>query len=267
LHSIPVAPDQLAREFSIPPSPFVLHAPRAPVEAFAFESPRPNVVESNPRSAPQQVETELHGEPEFELPPVDINAELDASVFINTPAQEVEPVTEPAHDDLTSVAPADFGVPSVEFELPSPPEPPEPPAAPTPPAFKLDQARLARLQRDTAAVDQFLAGIFVETDHAQRLAPELESQPVERQLGTSVRLVADLDAEHSEVLLKLLEQDAWSRSELQELASRLDLMLDGALEKINDVAFDLGGGALVEDGGDIYVDAHVAAALRQALSA
>jgi hypothetical protein len=261
LHSVPIATDQLAREFSIPPSPFVLQEPRAPIQAFVSEPPIPDVVELSPLPPSQEVEADQHVEPELESPQFDV--EFDEPVVVAPSVLKVNSAQVTARDELTSFSAADSEVPSVEFELPAPPEPP---AAPAPPAFKLDHARLARLQRDTAAVDQFLASIFVETDHTATPAPAPPSEPAATQPSPSIRLIADLDAEHTEVLLTLLARDAWSRSELQELAGRFDLMLDGALERINDVAFDLGGGALVEDGGDIYVDADVAAVLRDALS-
>ncbi|MNH27836.1 hypothetical protein D3C79_879630 [compost metagenome] len=36
----------------------------------------------------------------------------------------------------------------------------------------------------------------------------------------------------------LLSRPQWSREELLDVASDLDLMLDGALERINEVSFD-----------------------------
>jgi hypothetical protein len=47
-----------------------------------------------------------------------------------------------------------------------------------------------------------------------------------------------LDESHAALLRLLLSRPEWTRAELADAAADLDLMLDGALEQINEAAFD-----------------------------
>ena len=47
-----------------------------------------------------------------------------------------------------------------------------------------------------------------------------------------------LDETHTALVRMLLSRPAWSREELMDVAADMDLMLDGALEHINEAAFD-----------------------------
>jgi uncharacterized tellurite resistance protein B-like protein len=69
--------------------------------------------------------------------------------------------------------------------------------------------------------------------------------------------IAGLDAPHSALLLALAQQPVWQRPELEAIATSLHLMLDGALEVINDVAFDRLDEAVVEGHDSIEVNVDV----------
>jgi len=56
-----------------------------------------------------------------------------------------------------------------------------------------------------------------------------------------------LDAEHAALLSKLVTQSEWARQEFEAIVASLSLMPDGALEAINEWAFDRYGDALIED--------------------
>ena len=47
-----------------------------------------------------------------------------------------------------------------------------------------------------------------------------------------------MDSSHSALARLLLSRPHWAREELIDAAADLDLMLDGALERINEAAFD-----------------------------
>lgn len=101
--------------------------------------------------------------------------------------------------------------------------------------FQLDPARIAALQQDTAKVSALLANIFKE-DEVVAPAPAIEpDEPMEVDAATAM---LGLDEAHSSLARMLLSRPHWSREELQDVASDLDLMLDGALERINEAAFD-----------------------------
>lgn len=117
--------------------------------------------------------------------------------------------------------------------------------------FTLDHERIAQLQRETAAVSALLAQVFTEDQTEDQLndspissasantsesAAGIEAGRVDEQATSSD--IPGLDLEHSAFLRLLVSRAEWSRSELEEAASDMELMLDGALEQINDMGFD-----------------------------
>lgn len=119
--------------------------------------------------------------------------------------------------------------------------------------FTLDHDRIAQLQQETAAVSALLAKVFTDEDASQpafeqtdkpghdRAAESDGQPPVSFSSQTTAESNADisgLDLEHSAFLRLLVSRTEWSRSELEAAASDMELMLDGALEQINDMAFD-----------------------------
>lgn len=102
--------------------------------------------------------------------------------------------------------------------------------------FRLDPKRIAELQHDTAKVSALLASIFVE--ETPEPAPDplpIEAKPPEP--TTSPGLLGQ-DEAHSALLRLMLSRPSWSRAELEDSAADLELMLDGALEQINEASFD-----------------------------
>ncbi len=101
--------------------------------------------------------------------------------------------------------------------------------------FRLDAERIAALQEDTVRVSALLSKIFAEeadstpTPAAPAPEPELEDE-ADSPLG--------LDEDHSALLRLLLSRPEWTRAELEDAAADLDLMLDGAMEQINEAAFE-----------------------------
>jgi uncharacterized tellurite resistance protein B-like protein len=112
------------------------------------------------------------------------------------------------------------------------------PAAPSHTAadggFKLDHNRIAQLQQETAAVSALLAQVFTE-EQVEEPEPAVAPASVVEENSSGI---SGLDLEHSAFLRLLVSRAEWSRSELEEAANDMELMLDGALEQINDMAFD-----------------------------
>lgn len=99
--------------------------------------------------------------------------------------------------------------------------------------FKLDATRIAALQEDTKRVSALLSSIFTEESLSPEAPPPPEpeaTEPADSPLG--------LDEPHVSLLRLLLSRPQWSRAELEDAAADLELMLDGALEQINEAAFD-----------------------------
>lgn len=115
--------------------------------------------------------------------------------------------------------------------------------------FTLDPERIIALQRDTEKVTALLAGIFMEEEPivlpVQK--PEIDI-PDEEELHS----ILGLDSAHAILARKLLSRPHWCREELLAMAADLELMLDGALELINEASFDIYGIAFAE-GDDPFV--------------
>ncbi|MGB7413760.1 MAG: TerB N-terminal domain-containing protein [Thermosynechococcaceae cyanobacterium] len=97
------------------------------------------------------------------------------------------------------------------------------------PAVGLNLDLIQRRQDESQTVSAMLADIFVE--------PEVPT-PAPTKLG--------LDAAHSTFLLTLAQQPHWHREDLERVAAELNLLLDGALENINEIAFEQCDEALIE---------------------
>ncbi|MBB5441584.1 MULTISPECIES: TerB N-terminal domain-containing protein [unclassified Paraburkholderia] len=100
------------------------------------------------------------------------------------------------------------------------------------PAFTLDTARIEALQKETAEVSALLADVFA----GEVPVAEPVQETVEPQTGSASLL--GLDAAHSTFLRLLLSRSSWTRSELSDAASDLELMLDGAIEQVNEASLD-----------------------------
>jgi uncharacterized tellurite resistance protein B-like protein len=101
--------------------------------------------------------------------------------------------------------------------------------------FKLDAAKIIALQQDSEKVSKLLANIFKEENAAVNVPP-VEPEP-EANEAAPVGLLG-LDAAHSAFVRVLLSRPDWTREELLDVASDMELMLDGALERVNEASFD-----------------------------
>jgi len=123
----------------------------------------------------------------------------------------------------------------------------------TVPGVQLDTARIAQLQKETAEVSALLADVFVEdaepTSPVEPPKEEAEEPATEGLLG--------LDAGHSAFLRTLISRRQWSREELEDIASDMELMLDGALEHINEASLDAFDEQLTEGDDPIEINHEV----------
>ncbi|MCU1685179.1 MAG: hypothetical protein JWQ81_5918 [Amycolatopsis sp.] len=90
----------------------------------------------------------------------------------------------------------------------------------------LDPERLSRTRAESALVAAELAEIFADDE------PLPPPSPVE------TASACGLDAAHTRLFHRLVEREEWSRAEFDELASNAGLLPDGALEVLNDAAYD-----------------------------
>ncbi|MBD3881626.1 TerB N-terminal domain-containing protein [Phormidium tenue FACHB-886] len=138
---------------------------------------------------------------------------------------------------------------------------PPPPKRPRKDALTLDMELVQSKLAESQEVSSLLAEIFVEEEPVQPAkAPRKTSKKTSSAAGQKsarqksakavktldVQLVAGLDAAHSGLLQAIAQKPEWQRSELEAIAARLSLMLDGALEVINEAAFDRCDEAVIE---------------------
>ena len=120
--------------------------------------------------------------------------------------------------------------------------------------MRLDLAKVALLRADTARVSALLGSVFLdEKDEESTPSPIAESQT-----STEPTLLG-LDIEHAALLRVLLERSEWSRAEVEELCADRGLMTDGAIEQINDAAFQQFDCALLEGEDTIEVNCQLIA--------
>lgn len=129
---------------------------------------------------------------------------------------------------------------------------PLPPEAEVVLAF--DTTRLARIRAETSQVSALLTSIFIEDPVEPGPAPAAT---------TSISRFAGLDARHADLLSAILTAGRLERGEFEAKARDLKLLPGGALETINEWAFETFDEALLEDDDDIYPASH----LRDRLSA
>jgi uncharacterized tellurite resistance protein B-like protein len=115
------------------------------------------------------------------------------------------------------------------------------------PGFALNPDLIATKKVESALVAAMLGDIFMDDDPPP--AP-LSSEP-----GNSS--IAGLDPAHSALVRQLGEQAVWSRDEFENLVAELGLMVEGALETINNAAFDRCDEALTEGEDPIEVNSEI----------
>jgi uncharacterized tellurite resistance protein B-like protein len=147
--------------------------------------------------------------------------------------------------------------PATEYAIPRP----EPERAPARVGFTLDTARIAAIQHDTREVTRVLASVFADDDPEEAAAPRpAGSSPLPQEDETAPPepdgRLPGLDAAHSALVRALGERAEWPAAELAVLAERHGLMAAGAMETINDAAFQLCDEPLLEGTDPIEVNAY-----------
>jgi tellurite resistance protein len=128
------------------------------------------------------------------------------------------------------------------------PQPPTSPAGELVQPVVLDLAVVAAKMVETAEVSTLLSSIFSD------------DEPVEAPLAlpSDMRTYAGLDGPHSALLQSLAARASWTRPELEAECGALGLMPDGALDALNEAAYDVTGDPVTDGDDPVMIDAHVA---------
>ena len=125
-------------------------------------------------------------------------------------------------------------------------------------AGMLDAQRIAALKEESSRVSKVLAAIFTGQEEAQGEA-EVEGPAVKAAVSP-----IGLDPDHEGFASLLCTRQNWSRAELEELATDRGIMLDGALEKVNDAFIEKFGAPLVEGDDPMDINQQVAREMQPA---
>ena len=120
-----------------------------------------------------------------------------------------------------------------EFAIPTPP--PEKPTG----TVALDAARVSAVMADTVRVSQVLGDIFADDE-------DDDDEVVDDSVSAADDRFGGLDAPHRAVASVLITRQQWTEEEVAALADEHQLMVAGALETINEWAFESLGDTLIE---------------------
>jgi hypothetical protein len=122
-------------------------------------------------------------------------------------------------------------------------------------AGAIDSDRLARIRQETSAVSTMLASIFRE-EEPEALAAEVANP------ATAKHAFPGLDAAHTFILLRLTAEP-FEADAFEALCRENRLLPGGAIETINDWAFDTLDDVAVEDDDVICIQPHLIEAIKQ----
>lgn len=123
------------------------------------------------------------------------------------------------------------------------------------PAISLNPELLDVYKEETEGVKAVLDSIFVEEnieDENENISDDIVPTPQ----------VTGLDEAHTRFFEKLTCKEKWSSEEVEDICKELNLMVDGAIEVINDWTYDNVDAPLIDDGSVIYIDLEVAQEIR-----
>jgi tellurite resistance protein len=120
-----------------------------------------------------------------------------------------------------------------------------------PPA--LNAAKLAKIRADTAVVTSILGDIF--EDDAEKSVPASSAGVAHE--GQVAAQFDGLDPQHAALLFELMRTRRVDADEFAERAAKHGLLTEGAVEVINDWAFDRFGGPIIEDDDGFRIDRQV----------
>jgi len=121
-------------------------------------------------------------------------------------------------------------------------------------APELDASRIAAIRSDTERVSSVLGQIFrTEEDAEEGRGPSVSS------------LVVGLDAKHGALVMDLVVQEHWTQDAFEQLCTKHEMMASGALEAVNEWAFETYDEALLDEYDGYDVSSDIADAVKQKL--
>lgn len=123
--------------------------------------------------------------------------------------------------------------------------------------FTLDPEKIAELKKDTDKISAILSEIFTDDVVPQVMAEKSQSSISASDEVSGAISVVGLTGLLNTFVTIVVSKPAWQRIALEAEASNLQLMLDGALEQINDACFEQFDMALIEGEDPLEVNSEV----------
>lgn len=160
-----------------------------------------------------------------------------------------EQVTSDLHTLAAANEPVTVGLRDTEptFSIPTPTVEPVKPKG-----FSLNEELIRIRTEETRQVKGVLEGIFADPEEDQ------SENDITTTTSPSENPLSALDKAHQDFFHRLLQQETWERSALHELCKELGLMVDGAMEVLNEWSFDNANAPLIDDGDPVFVDVNLA---------
>ncbi len=116
--------------------------------------------------------------------------------------------------------------------------------------FSLNHDLIKIHESETDDVKAILGSIFV--DESIENEPEVVDTPAAKVV------IAGLDDGHTRFYETLITKEQWASEEIKSLCDELNLMMNGAIETLNDWAFENVDAPLIDDGSTVFVDLELA---------
>ena len=149
------------------------------------------------------------------------------------------PASEPVTVFKATQTPRGFSIPS----------PPKETAVSQGGPLRLDHERISAIMADTQRASRVLSQIFADDTAEDDPAPDEG-----REVDTEPTHYDGLDSPHRALVEELLTQASWTGAEVGQLARQFGLMTEGAIETVNEWAFERFDEALLEPDGDFLVN-------------
>lgn len=113
----------------------------------------------------------------------------------------------------------------------------------------LDRDKIAAMQKESLEVGRIIGKIFEDEDEC------VARKPVQQE--ESADTIHGLDKKHSQLLIRLGRQSSWARSDYETVVETLGLFPDGALEVLNETAYDVCDEPLIDGEDPIIINLEV----------
>lgn len=121
-------------------------------------------------------------------------------------------------------------------------------------SFEIDHEYLKKIESETSDVQSILGDIFNEDSIESEKSPIKDAT---NETKIEIENYHGLSGNNLILYKALIKNDEWESEAVQSLCKELNLMLDGAIEEINDWAFDLVDAPIIEIEDSIIIDLEI----------